>query len=460
MFDKSILSYIVLPTVLAISASSSWVFSSKTSSAAYSCDTAKHTMIGYTCSCSYPAVDCRSRNLTDLTLMDIPDKTEVLDLSRNLLQCLNESSLQWLAPIKELFLSHNNINNISSSAFSKLSDLQVLDLSYNHISSLQSGIFSQLHHLETLCLSHNHLSQLHHDLLPPANILSSLDLSHNPLNDLTQEEPTPLSYMHNLLSLDMTNCSLNRLHIAFLQNTSKLEELRLSNNMLDYVPTTTLYDTRATLQLLDMSQNPITILPSHGFHGLYGLTTLLLNNMLELKAIEALAFHDLHSLSTLECHNNPRLSSIHTMALRDNLYQERLDRVDFLDLSGNNLTTLSEDLLDWSNTQSIHLAGNPWSCTCSLSWLATLSLADNPTCASPDNLAAQPVDILLTRACSPQTDWMLPILLTVSMICVPIIIMLAYMAAQAKWPDKLPAVYLLGKKRSLSYHRVPRSQHT
>ena len=73
----------------------------------------------------------------------------------------------------------------------------------------------------------------------------------------------------------------------------------LSSNLLDYIPTTTLFDTRATLQLLDMSQNLVTVLPSHGFHGLYGLKTLIISNMPRLEKIEALAFHDLHSLATV-----------------------------------------------------------------------------------------------------------------------------------------------------------------
>ena len=458
--DNQILLFIFLPTVIVSSTASNWVFSSLTSSVAYCCDSSMQEHLGYTCSCSFPAVDCQSRNLTDLTNLDIPDKTEVLDLSRNLLEHIIDSSLTWEAPLNELFLSHNMIRNISSSAFKKLKGLQVLDLSNNQLTFLQPSIFHPLLHLKTLSLSHNHLTQLHHDLFPTPHLLSSLDLSSNPLHDLTQAVPGPLSHLSNLLSLDMSNCSLNRLHIAFLQNSTQLTELRLSNNLLDYIPTTTLFDARATLQLLDLSQNPVTHLPSHGFHGQYGLKTLILNSMPELEKIEALAFHDLHSLNNLECRNNQKLSYIHTKSFRDNLYQERLDRLSILDLSGNNLTNLSEDLLDWSSLESIHLAGNPWACSCSLNWLASLSasesLSDQPTCASPSNLVTEPVYVLLYPHCSPGTDWLMPILLAVSMACLPIISMLAYMAAQARWPDKLPAIYLLGKKRSLSYHRVAR----
>ena len=84
--------------------------------------------------------------------------------------------------------------------------------------------------------------------------------------------------------------------------------------------------------------------------------------MPRLEKIEALAFHDLHSLATMECRNNHKLSYIHSKAFRDNLYQERQGTVSVLDLSGNNLTSLSEDLLTWSILQSIHLEGNTWSC--------------------------------------------------------------------------------------------------
>ena len=69
------------------------VTSTRGSSVAYSCDSSKYEQLGYTCSCSFPAVECQYRNLTDLTSLDIPDDTEVLDLSRNLLEHLTESSL-------------------------------------------------------------------------------------------------------------------------------------------------------------------------------------------------------------------------------------------------------------------------------------------------------------------------------------------------------------------------------
>jgi Leucine-rich repeat (LRR) protein len=454
---KTIL-YLYLIRKVSSDRGSSWVFSSLTSSVVYSCDSSKYEQLGYTCSCSFPAVECQSRNLTDLTSLDIPDDTEVLDLSRNLLEYLTASSLAWQAAVHELFLSHNLIKNISDSAFSHLKSLQVLDLSHNQLDHLQSGLFRPLLHLSTLSLSHNHLTQLHHDLFPTINLLSSLSLSHNPLHNLTQAVPGPLSHMSSLVSLDLSNCSLRRLHLAFLQNTSQLSELRLSSNLLDYIPTTTLFDTRATLQLLDMSQNPVTVLPSHGFHGLYGLKTLIISNMPRLEKIEALAFHDLHSLATVECRNNHKLSYIHSKAFRDNLHQERHCTVSVLDLSGNNLTSLSKDLLTWSSLQSIHLEGNPWSCTCSLSWLAHLSssqaLSNQPTCASPGSVATQPVDVLLH--CSPGTDWLLPTLLAVSMACLPVLSMLAYMAAQARWPHKLPALHLLGRKRDLNYHRLAR----
>ena len=168
------------------------MYSSHTMSAAYSCDTTKHLLVGHTCSCSYPAVECQARNLTDLTQLDLPDLTEVLDLSRNMLQYLGDSSLSWQAPIRELFLSHNKIRNISSLAFSNILGVQVIDLSHNQIYSLQSGLFHPLSHLETLSLSNNHLAQLPHDLFLPHNLLASLDLSRNPLHDLS---PGPLSHL-------------------------------------------------------------------------------------------------------------------------------------------------------------------------------------------------------------------------------------------------------------------------
>ena len=186
---KSCFCFLLLPAFIM---SDNWVFSSFTSSVAYSCDSSKQEQLGYTCSCSYPAVECQARNLTDLTNTDIPDKTEVLDLSRNLLEHLNEASLSWQAPVRELILSHNLIRNMSSSAFSQLESLEVLLLSHNQLDHLQSGLFLPLSKLTTLDLSHNRLTQLHHDLFPTTNLVSQLDLCNNPLHNLNQNlDPCP-----------------------------------------------------------------------------------------------------------------------------------------------------------------------------------------------------------------------------------------------------------------------------
>jgi hypothetical protein len=41
-------------------------------------------------------------------------------------------------------------------------------------------------------------------------------------------------------------------------------------------------------EFLDLTDNPIPVLPNHGFHGLYGLKSLILNRMEALERIEAL----------------------------------------------------------------------------------------------------------------------------------------------------------------------------
>ena len=42
------------------------------------------------------------------------------------------------------------------------------------------------------------------------------------------------------------------------------------------------------IEFLDLTENPVSVLPNHGFHGLYGLKTLILNRMPDLETIEAL----------------------------------------------------------------------------------------------------------------------------------------------------------------------------
>ena len=202
--------------------------------------------------------------------------------------------------------------------------------------------------------------------------------------------------------------------------------------MIDYVPTTTLFDIRTSLKLLDLSENPIASLPSHGFHGLYGLQTLIISNMPNLNSIDALAFHDLHSLTTLECRNNPNLSWIHPKAFRDNLYQEKTDSVKVLDLRKNKLCSLSEDLLNWSSLELLKLSGNPWMCHCSLLWLLHLpaDIFHTDEHLYCDN---HPLMTKLRQECEQHSSWILPTLITSFFIILIVIMVTTFYILRQKF---------------------------
>jgi len=427
------------------------LWSSKNESIAKACDISWEDMLGFTCECNELAeVSCKFSNITDVVDLDIPDVTTRLDLSHNLLTNLEDDFLVFPYPIQELFLSHNLLVAVSSFTFSSLHILEYLDLSHNQLKSIDSGTFSNLSRLLTLDISHNQITTLDYYLFPTTNRIQRLDLSYNSLKGVDGKEPSPLARLVRLMYLDMSNCSLDRLHVDFLHNNSQITELRLSKNNIDYIPTTALYDTRESLELLDITENPIVNVTSHAFHGLYGLKTLVMNSMPALVSIDALGFHDLHSLQILDCRMNPNLKHIHPLAFRDNQYQENLAELKYLYLSGNELTSISQDLIKWESLIELHLEGNPWLCDCELSWLPKLAKLESSwvydlRCSGPENLAG----ILLLEAAS-EMDCEITLgmgtiaLLVIIVLSVTLFLILCYMAAFKEWPHCIPRLDIFG----------------
>ena len=158
---------------------------------------------------------------------------------------------------------------------------------------------------------------------------------------------------------------------------------------MDHIPITQLNCIKDTLELLDLSGTNLTKIANHEFHKMYFLRKLFLNDMRNLRHIEPVAFNGL-DLEVIEIKNNPKLEYIDEKAFYNSYADEIPNRVQNLDLSNNALRTLSEILLNWTDTNVI-LTGNQWNCDCQLAWMLDLKLNDLVTCATPDDLKNEPI---------------------------------------------------------------------
>ncbi|GJQ68855.1 hypothetical protein Trydic_g6055 [Trypoxylus dichotomus] len=200
------------------------------------------------------------------------------------------------AELRHLDLSHNNLISLKGSFSSDL--LIELDVSYNKLDFIDYDFFANLRNLKILNLSHNNLQKLYAQIFQGLSQLKTIDLSYNRIINLPDDVFTPLTSLQNL------NLGYNDLG-DFLEDTN---DLFLSD--------------------IGLTEK---------------LTTLNLDK-LNLETIRSTFFGDGNNLIRL--------------SMADNLFYDipLIPRsVTYFDFSGNNITTLSVNHLNYHSLITLHL---------------------------------------------------------------------------------------------------------
>lgn len=131
----------------------------------------------------------QNNNITDVSLIELQHQTELmnLDLSRNRIRVLNESSLRLPVSLIYLDLRCNYIEHIAPSTFLRVWRLKTLLLSYNSLNTIEYGSFRGLISLLSLDLSYNKISALDSSLMMDLKSLSVLYLRDNGLKVINDE---------------------------------------------------------------------------------------------------------------------------------------------------------------------------------------------------------------------------------------------------------------------------------
>jgi hypothetical protein len=156
---------------------------------------------------------------------------QLLDISGNLLETLDETSLQdvGLSLLKNLNASDNLIYYIHEEAFVRQSQLQTVDLCGNKLVVIEPNTFIQNPLLKTLSLANNELLEL----------------------------PEGGSFLNtrSLIVLDLSACNLSNIPPNTFQELPNLEKLDISHNNLTFLP---LLQRVEHLSKLDLSHNYLT----------------------------------------------------------------------------------------------------------------------------------------------------------------------------------------------------------
>lgn len=173
-----------------------------------------------------------------------------LDISGNLLQTVDETSLQDMgeSSLEKLNASNNHIYYIHEQAFARHSKLQTVDLSRNALVVIEPNTFRHNRHLETLSLANNEQLKL-------------------------PEEGSLLNTKY-LRVLNLSACNLPNIPPNTFQYIPVLEILDISHNQLKFLP---LLQGVERLKILDVGYNYLTVLNSEVFSAFPKLNHLNLN---------------------------------------------------------------------------------------------------------------------------------------------------------------------------------------
>ncbi|XP_063903902.1 leucine-rich repeat-containing protein 70-like isoform X1 [Zophobas morio] len=350
------------------------------------------TNICQRCSCNDAQIfelDCSNQSLT-LMLANWPTQKPI----RATFTGNNFTKLEKLPPTEssvEIVLSKCNIQSLDPAVFNTATKTKLVDLSYNLLVSeeVTSDKFrgpikdsrSQPIGIEDLNLAYNQIHSLNKDVFEFLPNLTRLNLEGNDFRVLDAHTQLALANVPGLTSLNLANNELTDLIPDAIEKLTKLVELDLSKNDLDFVPYS-LEEVGTSLEVLIVDDNPIFEMTEKTFSKLPNIVEISANNLTLLTRINASTFASNLKLTKLSLRNNTALHAIDPAAFSP---QSTLKE---LHLDNANLTDLPVGLLNWTSLDSLTLHGTNLTCTCDLHHIfAATPNEDPPTCADPSSPA-------------------------------------------------------------------------
>ncbi|KAK6110178.1 Leucine rich repeat family protein [Brugia pahangi] len=294
---------------------------------------------------SLQLISCGIKKITDTTFAKLADNLEHLTITKNMLT--TATMLSSLPKLISLNLNYNQLTDLPDNVFKGTENLRHLLLKGNKICSLSSNsLFDIKNILELLDLSDNCLSDIPAQNLRNCIRLMYLDLSHNAIKKIANFE---LMNLPLLKELRINNNQINYIAPMAFMNVPLLEHLYLRNNLISSIQTERLFQVFKNLEVLDMSENMLTKVPS--LKELSNLRQIHLRHN-KISRIETLAFSSNRKLQFISLQNN----KITTMS-RNSF--DSLDELVVLNLANNDIKKIERVMLDgMRNLQQLNLRNN------------------------------------------------------------------------------------------------------
>ncbi|XP_044761720.1 chondroadherin-like [Coccinella septempunctata] len=204
-------------------------------------------------------------------------------------------------------------------------------------------------------------------------VINSLDVSHNDLEQLEAADVSK-SLGSSLISLSFCHNSISDIENVFFDSFPNLIKLDLSHNYLQTLEPKELFDKLEKLQDLDLSYNEIDVLPDGIFASLKNLRKIdlsynplyqilqdptALTNKLQIN--ENLKYLGLDNVGITKIHAKcwNHFKALEHLSIADNPLDEvpqTSDTLEYLDISGTNITNLHENDLKYPNLKTLKMS--------------------------------------------------------------------------------------------------------
>ena len=228
-----------------------------------------------------------------------------LQLTSGSLTTLNAGDLvSQRGSLRTLILHGNEFSALPTTALSTSTMLESLDISRNQISSLPADIFARSVNLKLVDLSNNGLGSGGLDASTFRSIGNQLQSLTMKSCQLTDRDVEALRHLHGISELTLSYNFIANLPTSLFNRMRSLRQLRLDHNQLQTVIRSTFASTASTLQVLDLSHNPLYSVPEDAFLDLNYLQELRLDGVTTLQlGVNSFSLHHRRVLRTLSVRN-------------------------------------------------------------------------------------------------------------------------------------------------------------
>ena len=269
---------------------------------------------------TYLAANCKGLKLQSIPTF--PNNIQVIDLSDNLIQQIQDSHFIHNYDLKVLILSHNKLTYLSKESFNGLTNVRNLTLDNNNISVVTEDAFQYVKQLRHLDLKNNIIT-------PRKLILTSLSLLHTLKIDFMENTSSSLlKGLTHLKHLDISGlsgrCKVKTLPSETFKYVPALEYVDISSCQINHIYPGT-FKFMSNLSYLDVSFN--TCLKFQGVENItYDLQYTSIKILKFNKVHETFSMNTKFPLSLAKNLTNTKLTELHLDSNRVQLVERGVIR--------------------------------------------------------------------------------------------------------------------------------------